>query len=70
MELWQGLTSATRNRHIARISKDGTVAKIRYSRGAREAIATVVGGGHMWPREEIIKSSKSKLVYVDRSQHT
>jgi hypothetical protein len=32
----------TRNRHIARISKDGSVARIRYNRGAREAIATIV----------------------------
>jgi hypothetical protein len=43
MALWQGLTSATRNRHIARISlKKGTIARIRYSRGAREALATSV----------------------------
>jgi hypothetical protein len=34
--------SATRNRHVARVSKDGNVARIRYSRGAREAIATIV----------------------------
>jgi hypothetical protein len=43
MELWQGLTSGTRNHHITRISKNRTVAGIRYSRGAaREAIATSV----------------------------
>jgi hypothetical protein len=48
MELWQGLTSGTRNRHITRISKNRTVAGIRYSKGARKASATgekVVGIG-------------------------
>ena len=32
MEWWQGLTSGTRNRHMTRISKKRTVARIRWSR--------------------------------------
>jgi hypothetical protein len=42
MELWQGLTSGTRNRNITRVSKKRTVARIRCSRGGRKAIATCV----------------------------
>jgi hypothetical protein len=42
MELWQGLTLGARTRHITRVSKTITVARIRYSRGGREAIATSV----------------------------
>jgi hypothetical protein len=42
MELWQGLTSGTRNRHTTRVSKKRTVARIRYSRGGREASATSI----------------------------
>jgi hypothetical protein len=42
MELWQGLTSGTRNRHITRVSEKRTVARIRYSGGGRKASATSV----------------------------
>jgi hypothetical protein len=42
MEWWQGLTSGTTNRHITRISKKRTVARIRCSRGGRKASATGV----------------------------
>jgi Tfp pilus assembly protein FimT len=42
MELWQGLKSGTINRHITRVSKNRTVARIKYSRGGGEASATRV----------------------------
>jgi hypothetical protein len=42
MEWWQGFTSGTRNRHITRICKKRTGARIRCSRGGRKASATGV----------------------------
>jgi hypothetical protein len=42
MELLQGLTSGTRNRHITRVSKKRTVARIRCSGGGIKASATGV----------------------------
>jgi hypothetical protein len=42
MEWWQGLTLGTRNRHITRISKKRTVARIGCSRGGRKASVTGV----------------------------
>ena len=42
MAWWQGLTSGTRNRHMTRISKKRTVARIRWSKGRRKASATGV----------------------------
>jgi hypothetical protein len=45
--------------YYSRISKDGTVARIRYSRGAREAIATIV-------KVAGIRTSNSKAEELDR----
>jgi hypothetical protein len=55
MELWQGLTSGTRNRHITMIegvSKKRTVARIRWSRGGRKASATGVKVAGIGTRHE------------------
>jgi hypothetical protein len=63
MELWQGLTSGTRNRHITRVSKTRTVARIRYSRGGREAIATSVKVAGIWTSDVKAEELDSPLAW-------
>jgi hypothetical protein len=64
MELWQGLTSGTRNRHITRVSKKRTVAWIRYSnRGGREVSATSVKVASICTSDVKAKESDSPLAW-------
>jgi hypothetical protein len=64
MELWHGLTSGTRSRHITRVSKNRTVARIRYSRGGREASATSVKGASICTSDVIVRPRFYTLVTI------
>jgi hypothetical protein len=67
MELWQGLTSGTRNRHIRYRSRGylkRTVARIRYSRGGRKASATGVKVAGIGTSNVKAKELDSPLAWV------
>jgi hypothetical protein len=71
MELWQGLTSGTRNRHItSRVSKKITVAGIKYSRGGREASATSVMVASICTSDVKAKELDSPLAWGAGVYHT